>query len=274
MPPPHGTMLPTVLRMTDPFPVCSLATYHRLPSGPATMSCALPCPLLVGSGKIVMLPPGATRPSRLSCEPANQTVSSGPAAMPVSDSPVRVSADPGSENSTALPAGVMRPILPADPPSGALFGPFIAPSVNHRLPSGPAAMAVGTRSVPGSSKDLSACVFTAVEVGIVSRDAVLVAQPPSRTASTTSTGHARTCSEDATIGRQFADITGVPLAATEPGDEAVRVGACRALSRAAQTAFSSQAIGRTCAECSSLGFGLAGRIPIAYTRRTRLRNRR
>ena len=71
------------------------------------------------------------------CE--NQTLPSGPSAMP-SGPQSRC----GSSNSVMAPSGVMRPILPA------------ARSVNQRLPSAPSMMPIGRASLVGSGNSAKA----------------------------------------------------------------------------------------------------------------------
>src|SRR4051812_4625139 len=68
------------------------------------------------------------RPILLAALSVNQTLPSGPAAIPNATALV---AGSGSVNSVTTPVGVMRPSL------------LVSDSVNHRLPSGPRAMLSG-----------------------------------------------------------------------------------------------------------------------------------
>src|SRR5260221_4257510 len=92
----------------------------------------LMCPILLPISSICWLA------STLSISSVNQRLPSGPAAMSFSWlTPV------GRGNSVMVPLGLMRPILlPIS--SGVLVpNPLKFVSVNHRLPSGPAAMSFG-----------------------------------------------------------------------------------------------------------------------------------
>src|SRR5579863_5947839 len=115
---PAGVMRPMAF---DP----PVSANHRLPSGPATIAPGLPPD---GTGNSVMVPVGVMRPILRPSFSVNQTLPSGPFAIPHA-----LLIGVGMAHSVNVPVGVTCPIL--------LPVPFC--SVNQRLPSGPVVMPYG-----------------------------------------------------------------------------------------------------------------------------------